>query len=246
MGSLATQDVKRLAACEATIEKGMSTFVEVGQALAEIRDSKLYRETHKTFQAYCKERWSMARSRAYQLIEAAVVVENLSTTVDKTDDMFPPVNEAQVRELSRVAPEKQPEVWREASKNGTPTAAKVTEAAKKVVGEDGIIRTVSTDKRCTPIPPKLAPVFTDGPRRIRGLVKKIGELLNEIEQDSTPGLERLPLAEIRDNLKNAQAALTSAIPTYVCTCKGRGCKTCSQMGWLHKHCGVVFTEPEFV
>jgi hypothetical protein len=37
---------------ENVIERGLSTFVEVGNALLEIRDSKLYRETHPTFEAY--------------------------------------------------------------------------------------------------------------------------------------------------------------------------------------------------
>ena len=31
-----------------------ATFYEVGKALEEIREQKLYRETHKTFEAYCQ------------------------------------------------------------------------------------------------------------------------------------------------------------------------------------------------
>ena len=44
------------------------TFIEVGKALLAIRDAKLYRKTHKTFEAYCRDRWEMSRPRAYQLI----------------------------------------------------------------------------------------------------------------------------------------------------------------------------------
>ena len=75
---LATHETKSLDFQEATIEKGRKTFVEVGKALAKIRDGKLYRETHTTFEAYCQERWGWNRDRAYKLIEGAEVSENVS------------------------------------------------------------------------------------------------------------------------------------------------------------------------
>lgn len=39
-----------LASCEQRIERGLKTFIDVGQALAEIRDSRLYKGTHETFE----------------------------------------------------------------------------------------------------------------------------------------------------------------------------------------------------
>ena len=71
-----------LAECEAVIERGLQTFVEVGNALLTIRDGRLYRAIAGTFEDYCRERWNMSRPRAYQLIDAAMTVNNLSTTVD--------------------------------------------------------------------------------------------------------------------------------------------------------------------
>ena len=44
-------------ACEMVIEMGWSTFVEVGLALARIRDARLYRIEFDTFETYCRERW---------------------------------------------------------------------------------------------------------------------------------------------------------------------------------------------
>lgn len=79
MSALTTTEIDRLAACERSIEQGISVFVEVGRALTEIRDSKLYRATHKTFEAYCKERWEIGRSRAYDLIDQAKVTEALTS-----------------------------------------------------------------------------------------------------------------------------------------------------------------------
>ncbi len=67
----------RLTELEAVIERGLTTFVEVGQALLEIRDSRLYRETHATFEAYVKERWGWGRTNADNYIQAARVAVNV-------------------------------------------------------------------------------------------------------------------------------------------------------------------------
>ena len=67
----------RLQELESVVEQGLQTFYEVGVALDEIRENKLYRETHKTFEAYCREKWGIARRTAYQFIDAAQVMKNL-------------------------------------------------------------------------------------------------------------------------------------------------------------------------
>jgi hypothetical protein len=68
---LDTLERGRLTELEAVIERGIATFVDVGLALAEIRDGRLYRQTHSTFDDYCRERWGFSRSRGYRLIRAA-------------------------------------------------------------------------------------------------------------------------------------------------------------------------------
>jgi hypothetical protein len=59
-----------LARCEKRIEEGLAWFRTAGEALTQIRDERLYRETHETFEAYCRERWGFNDSRARQLIGA--------------------------------------------------------------------------------------------------------------------------------------------------------------------------------
>lgn len=54
--------------------------------------SRLYRETHATFEDYCRERWSMGRTYAHRNIEAARVVAMLPNGNK-------PVHEAHVRAL---------------------------------------------------------------------------------------------------------------------------------------------------
>jgi hypothetical protein len=52
-------------------------FFEAGKTLAELRDRRLYRSTHSTFEEYCKDRFGFERRYPYRLIEAAGVVDNL-------------------------------------------------------------------------------------------------------------------------------------------------------------------------
>lgn len=66
-------DLDRLADLEQVIEQGMATFIEVGLALAEIRDRQLFRATHGTFKAYVLARWGFGQQWAYQAIYSAQV-----------------------------------------------------------------------------------------------------------------------------------------------------------------------------
>lgn len=109
---------------EAVIERGIKTFYEVGMALADIRDRKLYRASHRTFEEYCQGRWQMTGSRAYQMIDAANVVSTIVET-----EVPPPANEGQARELGRVPEPERAAVWAETVErtDGKPTAAAVRE-----------------------------------------------------------------------------------------------------------------------
>ena len=114
-----------LAQHEAAIERGLTTFVEVGEALLAIRDERLYRQTHATFEDYCRERWGMSDRRARQLMSAAEVT---GTVVPA--GLPAPSNEAQARELARVPEPDRADVWQRAVEQtgGKPTAAAVREA----------------------------------------------------------------------------------------------------------------------
>lgn len=112
--SLTSVELSTLENHEAVIKKGLKSFVDVGNALLAIRDGRLYRESFKTFEDYCLERWGMARNYANKMIAAAGVVGNLGTNVPI------PATESQARPLAKLQPEEQAEVWES-----------VTEKAKK-------------------------------------------------------------------------------------------------------------------
>jgi hypothetical protein len=100
--------------------RGLGTFVEVGQALLEIRDSRLYRESHGTFEVYFRERWAMGRNYANKIIAAAEVVAVLGTDV--------PSREAQARELAPLLGDEAAvvEAWREAKAEAEKIGAPLT------------------------------------------------------------------------------------------------------------------------
>jgi hypothetical protein len=114
---------------EATIEKNLTAFYEVGFALMQIRDNRLYREKHGTFEEYCKSKWGLERRRAYQLIDGYKVSENVNNCSQK------PTNEAQTRPLTRIKdPEEQREIYQKAvetAPEGKVTAKHIEETVRE-------------------------------------------------------------------------------------------------------------------
>jgi hypothetical protein len=122
------RDLQRL---ETQIENGLKTFLQVGLALKEIRDLKLYREDFGTFEKYVASRWEHDRRWAYRLIEAADISKCVQLDTK-------PNTESQYRELAKLEPEKIPEVWQAVTKNceetgEQPTAKKIKAIAAEIV-----------------------------------------------------------------------------------------------------------------
>lgn len=85
-------------------------FYEAGCALRDLRDKRLYRSTHKTFEEYCQDRFGYTRRNANYTIAAAAVMENLGTI----GSQIVPTSERQVRPLVNLAPEEQRTCWQTA------------------------------------------------------------------------------------------------------------------------------------
>lgn len=136
---LSLPEAGELERCEAIIERGLRTFTEVGNALLRIRDRRLYRAKHGTFEAYCRERWGFTDRRARMLISAAETV-----AIIETGTIVPvlPATESQARPLTtlrgdngKALPDLQREAWQhavETAPDGKVTAAHV----QRVVEEE--------------------------------------------------------------------------------------------------------------
>lgn len=132
--ALTPAQAERFEHLEGVIQAGLAPFQAVGAALIEIRESGLYRSTHPTFEAYCRERWSISKSRAYQLITATEIIDRLSTVVD-----VGPVNEGQARALAAFDADLQPVIMRTAvaysRSTGKPVTAGMLTRAGRVIEE---------------------------------------------------------------------------------------------------------------
>ena len=104
-------------------QKVERAFYEAGAALRDLRERRLYRSTHKTFEEYCLERFGFSRRHPYRLIDAASVVDNLcpNWTQNQREEnlcasgiQITPTSEGQVRHLTKLQPEEQRLCWQQA------------------------------------------------------------------------------------------------------------------------------------
>ncbi len=121
--------------CVREIDDGMDTFVKVGIHLHTIKSQKLYRDTHHSFEAFCKDKWGFCRFHATRLIKASEVVQNLEKAHQVGAVSLPPT-EAAARVIADLAPEEQIRVAtkvKEMVGNGKSNAKTFQEAKAKVI-----------------------------------------------------------------------------------------------------------------
>jgi hypothetical protein len=120
-------------------------FYLAGIALAELRDRRLYRSTHSSFEEYCQDRFGMKRRHPYRLIDAARVVDNIlkvcpSTNVSDSDTFqkaqIVPTSEWQARPLTKLSPPMQRQAWKKAvemSGNRVPSGKIVSQVVSEIL-----------------------------------------------------------------------------------------------------------------
>ncbi|WP_152592369.1 hypothetical protein [Nostoc sphaeroides] len=152
-------------------------FFEAGKALAQLRDRRLYRSTHKTFEEYCRSRFGYTRMAATYKIAAATVMENLSTiglqnAEITTDGLQPPqmstiglqnvemstsglqilpTNERQVRPLVALEPEVQRTAWQQAVHEAggkVPTGRIVKDVVQRIMERTKVPNTYQIGEVC--------------------------------------------------------------------------------------------------
>ena len=109
-------------------------FYEAGMALMELRERRLYRSTHATFEEYCRDRFDYTRRRPYQLIEAAEIYDNLSEKCVKFLHILP-TKEGQVQPLTQLDREEQPLAWETAVEEAggkVPTGRIVKDVVRRI------------------------------------------------------------------------------------------------------------------
>lgn len=154
---LPADEATRLSYCEQTIAIGLKNFVDVGTALLEIQQHRLYRSTHANFAIYCQERWGMGKGYAYRVMEATKIVGILPVNVgespalqlnpelpqlspmgDTSKPLPAPTSERSIRPLSKVPKEKVAETYQRAVEiagGEAPTAADTEQAVAETRNE---------------------------------------------------------------------------------------------------------------
>lgn len=113
----AVEKVRTLEECEASIERCLKSFWEMGEDYRCIRDNNLYKQgEHKTrkWADYCKERWGLANSTVHEVIQASEIRARLAASNIRNSGHVLPQNTYQTLALRRVDKEEQPAVWVEA------------------------------------------------------------------------------------------------------------------------------------
>jgi hypothetical protein len=120
---LTSEERTLLASLETIIDQNLHSFMKTGEALRTIRLDRLYRQTHKTFEDYCRERWDVSRPTAYRLIDSVEVVK----IVSQLGDIPLPANVEQTRILAplKKKQDKLKEVWGKVVTSGETISAKL-------------------------------------------------------------------------------------------------------------------------
>ncbi|MHC5771817.1 MAG: hypothetical protein ACYTXI_41115 [Nostoc sp.] len=171
---LTEQEINDRLLLERKVERA---FFEAGKALMELRDRRLYRSMHKTFQKYCRSRFGYTRMAATYKIAAATVMENLSTiglqnAEITTDGLQPPqmstiglqnvemstsglqilpTNERQVRPLVALEAEVQRTAWQQAVQvagGKVPTGRIVKDVVQRIMERTKVPNTYQLGEVC--------------------------------------------------------------------------------------------------
>ena len=104
--TLSDQQRERLHELERVVERNLTSFLEAGRALLEIRDSGFYKH-YGTFEQYLVRRWGISTSRGKELMRSTLVAENLLTgaAAPGGDAPLPEgLSEQSLRPLSKLSP----------------------------------------------------------------------------------------------------------------------------------------------
>lgn len=115
---------------ESRIEEHRAVYISIGMALGEIRDQRLYRATHSSFEAYCAERWKLSKPYAIQKIEAAETAA--AVAIATTPGTPQPANESQCRPLTKLPKEERAAAWTAAVAEAAPSPPTAKQVAAEV------------------------------------------------------------------------------------------------------------------
>jgi hypothetical protein len=125
------EESERLVRLEATIHQGKAVFMQVAEAMAEIRDSRLYRNQYNTFEEYCQKTWGWGRNYVNKMIASGNAVKSLTPGMGT---IVP--TEAAAREVAKIPQANRAEVLQKITDAGKPVTAKAIRASAQPAAVD--------------------------------------------------------------------------------------------------------------
>jgi hypothetical protein len=98
---LTKREHEELEGLEQEVAAGLSEFLRVGRALSTIRNKRLFRETHATFDQYVTERWGLGIGGTGALITSFHIAEQLQ---DAGINLPAQTTQSAMRSLSKISP----------------------------------------------------------------------------------------------------------------------------------------------
>ena len=222
---MSLRESQRLEELEKTIARGQKTFVEVGLALAEIRDLRLYKREYGGFAEYCQAKWGWTKQHAYRLIEAAPVAKCHQLVT----------SESVARELAKVEPAERAGVIQAVVDEGKP----VTAAAIKRHLPPPPMQVL--DGTGWPIPTQLIPLWqrSSEVQEMLTTLSRVKGALRTAQENKDKLFAQVLFSSALSQLDQAWADIKTAKPFAVCpTCQGQlpdQCTLCRGRGLISEH-----------
>jgi hypothetical protein len=245
MSELTEGKSKRWIECRALVTDGLRDFYRVGEALREIRDSKLYLVEYGTFEECCKDLWGRTQRWAYQEIDYSTAENIVKThmlkwgTLVKRASQDCPIftSKRQIQPLLKAPADKWGKIVDRATES---SGGKLTEKAiRKAVKEELAISAPTPAKTPALKNDELRPHVRealDKSSEFRALQREITAIVKKCEalSERPYGVILLHhLTEIKAHLRNSWSVLKFSAPYADCVvCAQRGCEQCKNAGFL--------------
>jgi hypothetical protein len=87
--NLTPAEIEDLSRLEATAQRRLGSYLTVGNALGEIRDRRLYRASHPSFETYARERWGLGGANGALLSQAPIRADAQATPAVEQEQPAP-------------------------------------------------------------------------------------------------------------------------------------------------------------
>ena len=245
---MSIRETNRLEELEKTIARGKKTFVEVGLALAEIRDLRLYKREYGGFEEYCREKWGWEKRYTQYVIAGAEAVKSLPEGTRTIVHL-----ESQARELAKIPAEHRAGVVQAIVDEGKPVTAA---AIKRHLPPPPMVRAARAtqaksvpppppakvlDATGWPIPTQLIPLWqrADEVQEMLTVLSRVKGALRTAQENNDKLFAEVNYSSALSQLDQAWTDIKTAKPFAVCpTCQGQlpdKCTLCRGRGLISEH-----------